>query len=233
LRAIILLTTLAVAGCSTLRDVYRDPSTGFSVRDNERQRHGIGLSTFGLLGASGDRGEPGPLHPAVLEYVMAAEEGPLARYYHLLLQHSAPPERAMRDLAMLQSEATRLAASEAVRGHHYARALAQRISRPVLRALAMPGRYGGCAGVYWGVPADIEAGVLLPEYEYDEREEMRTVIQRYQGAEMVVVHSDALYDSLAWDLSAVPGAFDAGADLDFDTVAATIVPLHAAGEASL
>jgi hypothetical protein len=212
-RALAVLALLA--GC---REIYTDPATGFSVQYNQRHHRGVGLSLFGIVPFDGDRGEPGTLNPAVIEYVFGAAEGPFARYYDLVLRIPDKPPAVTKDLAALGQFAS---------GRDYARALGRRLAPYVNEAMAIPGsRFDGTAGVYWGLPADLDAGILLANYERDGWSEMRTTIVRYESVKVVVVHSSGMREMLAWDVSAVPGAFDRKAKLDYDTVAAKIVPLH-------
>lgn len=225
MRALIAAVAL-LAACADHRVVHRDPATGFAVAHNQRLMRGIGLTLLGVLPLDGDRGEPGRLHPAVIEYVLGAAEGPIARYYALLIEHPSPPERARRDIQTLAAEAARVLPPGAhPSGVDYARALGRLLAEPINRALSIDGRFGGSAGLYWGVAADLESRVLLAPSER-EHDSMRTVVHRFERTRMVVVHSSGLHSMLAWDLSAVPGAFDPGASLDYRTVASRAVPLH-------
>ena len=219
------IAMLAV-GCANARDVYRDATTGFSVKQGERVMRGIGISLLGVMAADGDRGEAGKLHPAVIEFVLGSADGSLARYYALIINHPAPPDRARRDILALEPEAIgTLPPGARPSGADYARALARRLSVPINRALAIDGSFGGTAALHWGVAADLEAGILLGP-EQRERSRMSTVIHRYERTRMVISRSNGTHRMLAWDLSAVPGAFDPGARLDYQTVASAAVPLH-------
>jgi len=221
-----LLVALIVAtGCAASngkaqgREVYKDTPTGFSVRFNERVE-------------LGGKGEVGEIHPAVLEYILAAGEGPLAAYYDLILGLSSPPPRARDDLRALASDARQLAAGEAPTGRHYARALARRLAPDINRALATPVQpgiltYEGTAGLWWGLPADLVANVLLRDYEKEHMgTALRTVVYRYASVDLVEVRSSGTPQVLTWDVSNISGAFDPKAKLEYAGVASRIVALH-------
>lgn len=218
---------VAVAGCGgNARDVFRDNTTGFSIAHNERIMRGVGVSLWGVVAIDGDRGERGALNPAVIEFVLGAPESPLARYYALVIAHPAPPERARLDIIALRAEAAHeLPPGARPSGIDYARALARKITPSINRALSTDGRYTGSAAINWGVAADLELGILLSDRE-SEHARLKTVIHRFEKTRMVIAHSSGTHRMLAWDLSNVPGAFDATAELDYDRVAALAIPLH-------
>ena len=225
-----------VAGCAVKpksRIIYRDPQSGFSIKHSEQ--------------FLGKRGEPGEVHPAVLEYVLANEASPLAAYYELVLAQPGAPPQAHVDLSVLAIDAQRLAAGRRPRGLDYARALARRIAMSVNQALAhrsgklekfqyansagSGGSWGhgfeGTAALWWGVPVDLEARLFKRDYELDWGEtSMRTVIYRYESLGLIVLRSSGTEQQYVWDVSAVPGAFDPRAKLDYDTVARQAIALH-------
>ncbi len=209
------------------RVVFVDKATGFSVRCNE---------SMGVVAGTGAaRGEVGEIHPAVIEYVLTAEEGPLPAYYDLVLGLASPPPKVRDDLRALVPEATRLAGSEKPVGRHYARALARSLASEINRALsAEPGKgwsaivdFRGTAALWWGLPADLDANVLLHDYERQFQEpKLRTVIYRNASQGLVVLRSSGTDRVYVWDVSGIPGAFDTKAPLDYGAVASKIVALH-------
>jgi len=225
-RAAVLLV-VATTGC---REVYQDSFTGYSVRSNQRYYRGIGLTANGILPVDGDRGEAGVVNPGVLEYVFAAPEGPFARYYDLMLSLRDPPDAVRADVYALDAAARQdLAAGVAPGGRDYARALGRKLAGPINRAFAMTGgRFEGTAGVYWGMPVDLDRGIVLAPEERDGQHEMVNTIIRYQRVGLIVIHSSALQNLLIWDVSEVRGAFDEAAALDRGSLEA-IAALHPIG----
>jgi len=230
MRALVLV--LVLAGCPARpnklpeveygRVVFVDKSTGFEVRFNEFDT---------LL----ERGEVGEVHPAVLEYVLSAEESPLAAYYDLVLGIASPPRRAAKDLASLADEAKRFAGSVAPRGRHYARALARRLAPAINTALRLKfdnddvndTQALGTAALWWGLAADLDANVLQRRYERKARgTTMRTVIFRHLSAGLIVVRTSGTDRVFVWDIGGIPGAFNPKLPLEYDTVASQIVALH-------
>ena len=229
---------VALTGCtiaSKSRVVYREQATNFQVRHNE-----------GILGK---RGEPGEIHPAVLEYVLSTAEGPLVAYYDLLLELPQAPVRAATDLRQFAPTAAQLAGNRSPAGKDYARAVArhvlpqlnvalkhgpQKSGKPIDGSLlstnpspSFGGTFEGTAGLWWGLPADLDANVLLPEYAYDYGETaLRTVIYRYASLGLVAIRSSGTTRVYIWDVSSVPNAFQPAAPLDIATVTKHIVPLH-------
>lgn len=232
------IVILCVAACNQAKSrvVFRDANgTDFQVRHNE-----------GILGK---RGEPGEIHPAILEYVLSTAESPLVAYYDLVLELREPPARVALDLRVLTREATQLADGKQPNASHFARALARRVIPHLNTALKHgPQRSGkildgsllgtnpspsvgitfeGTAGLWWGVPADLDANVLLREYEYRYGETaLRTVVYRYASLGLVAVRSSGTTRECVWDVSAIPNAFEPSKPLDVATVAKQIVPLH-------
>lgn len=220
-----------LVGCTALmakRDVYIDAPTGYSVRFNQRYHRGIGLSSDGVLPKDGDRGEPGEINPAILEYILASPESPFTRYYDLVLALDDKPKDVVEDLEQLEAIARpRTKPGIALRGKHYARALARKVGNYINAALATPAQdFPGTAGVYWGIAVDLEAGIPLLDAERADEPMMRNTILRFASVGLIVIHSSATETMFAWDVSKVPGAFDRNATLDSATVAKYIVALH-------
>jgi hypothetical protein len=232
-RGALVVLSIALAGCPPRgnkldelkygRVVYADKDTGFEVRHNEMDQLFV------------ERGEVGELHPAVLEYILSADEGPLAAYYDLILGLASPPRRAATDLEQLAPEAIRLAGSATPRGHHYARALARKLAPEINRTLNLKWaneefneiQFLGTAGLWWGLAADLDANVLQRRYERSFRgRTLRTVIIRHASAGLVVVRTSGTDRMFVWDIGGIPGAFDPTKPLDYDAVAAQIVALH-------
>jgi hypothetical protein len=226
---------IALAACSpniVFRNiVFRDPDTGYSVgwRDERSIRR--------WPPEIGDRGEPGDVNPAIIEYIFAAPEGPFARYYDLVLSLADRPRAVNADLAALEAEARKeLRKGDSPRGRDFARALGRKLARPICDAFRGPvswparyfttGRFEGMAVVRWGVAVDVDDSISTPEYECDCNAKIYTTILRYQSVQLIVMHSSATRQVLAWDVSNIPGAFQWDAPLDQPTVAARIVALH-------
>lgn len=203
--------------------VYLDPMTGCSVSYDVGPPVGPPRK--------GDNGEPGPVNPALIEYIFAAPESPFVRYYDLVLSLANRPDIVNADLAALDVEArTGVDVNASPRGRDYARALGRKLVDPILIALAREGaRFQGVATVRWGVPVDFDAGVPLVEYESGFNTATETTILRYQQAALLVVHSNATRQMLTWDVSDIPGAFQRDVPLDPSTVTARIVALHPVG----
>lgn len=200
--------------------VYLDSVTGCSVSYDVSSPVGPPRN--------GDNGEHGPVNPALIEYIFAAPESPFARYYDLVLSLANRPEVVNADLASLDVEArTGIDAGASPRGRDYARALGRRLTGPILLALARDGvRFQGVATVRWGIPVDLDAGVPLVNDEAGAKTATEATILRYQHVALLVVHSNATWQMLTWDVSEVPGAFQWNAPLERATVAARIVALH-------
>ncbi len=215
------VVAVALGGCT---QVYKDSRTGFEVTSNAKVTLGPGFIN------DTSSAQRGPLHPAVIEYVIGAPEGPIARYYDVMLRLSKPPRVARADMAALEPDARALAAGGRVTGHHYARALGRRLVPHVNRALvAKPNarEISGTAGLRWGVPTDLDRGRVRDEYErIPGFTTMRTTLSRYETVQLVMMSSTGTETLYAWDMSAVPGAFGEDAALDYDTVAATAKALH-------
>lgn len=200
--------------------VYLDPVTGCSVSYNASSPVGPPRDD--------DNGEPGPVNPALIEYLFAAPEGPFARYYDLVLSLADRPDVVRADLASLHVEArTGIDPSASPRGCDYARALGRRLAGPILLALTREGaRFQGVATVRWGIPVDLDAGVPLVDDESGTKTAAEATFLRYQHAALLVIHSNATRQMLAWDVSEIPGAFQWDAPLEQATVATRIVALH-------
>jgi len=200
--------------------VYHDAVTGDSVRANW-------LYSPAPI-TPGERGEPGDVNPAVIEYIVAAPEGPFARYYDLVLSLVNRPRVVDIELAALHDEAVKgLRTGDSPRGRDYARALGRRLARPIRDALRVRGGlYEGSASVHWGIPVDLDSGVPLLASESDDATQTYTTIFRYESAGLLIIHSSATQQMLAWDVSEVPGAFQWEAPLDQPALAARIVALH-------
>jgi hypothetical protein len=200
--------------------VYRDPVTGCSVSYDVGPPVGPPRK--------GDNGEPGPVNPALIEYIFAAPESPFVRYYDLVLSQVNRPDVVNADLAGLDVEARRgVDAGASPRGRDYARALGRKLVDPILLALAREGaRFQGVATVRWGIPVDLDAGVPRVEYESGVNTATEATILRYQQVALLVVHSNATRQMLTWDVSEIPGAFQWNPPLERATVAARIVALH-------
>jgi hypothetical protein len=220
---------LLAIGCARTGDgrvIYRDPVVaGFAVKHNEHMH--------------AKAGELGAIHPAVLEYVLASPEGPLAAYYDFVLALPDRPLPVTADLERLAGAARALGGDQPT-GEHYARALARMLAPHINRALSTPGGepvqegpqsafrvFEGTAGLWWGVPVDLEAGTLLRDYERPLYEyALRTVVYRHASVSLVAIRSSGTAREYVWDVSEVPGAFDPSAELDHERVAATIARLH-------
>ena len=225
IRALLVIALAACGGPKGLEPtgwvIYRDPASGYTVRYNESFQS--------------NEAETGTIHPAVLEYVLGAEEGPLAAYYDLALGLRSPPAAVKADLDTLAPDARKLA-SGTPHGKDFARALARKLAAPINQALAKETKpstlikytFNGTAGLWWGPAADLERGVLLRDYERAELPgvALRTVVLRHASIDVVEVVSSGTGRRYAWDVAGVPGAFDANATLDYATVAAHIIALH-------
>ena len=224
---IVILIALTACGRNI---VFRDPVTGYSVSWR------LERSIRGWPPEMGERGEPGDVNPAIIEYIFAAPEGPFARYYDLVLSLADRPPAVNADLAALESEARKeLRKGASPRGRDYARALGRKLARPIRDTFRGPGwwvpflwtgRFEGMAVVRWGVAVDVDDGIPTPEYENDPNAKIYTSILRFQSVQVIVMRSSATRRVLAWDVSDIPGAFQWDAPLDQPTVAARIVTLH-------
>lgn len=200
--------------------IYSDQMTGYSVKSNWRYSRGLTL-------LEGELGEPGDVNPAVIEYIFSAPEGPFAHYYDLVLSLVHRPHVVDVDLAALHAEARKgLPQGDSPRGRDYARALGRKLAGPIRDALRAKGPYAGNASVHWGIPVDLDSGIPLRRYECDGATETYTTIFRYQSVGLLLIHSSAMQQMLAWDVSELPGAFQWDAPLDQPAVAARIVALH-------
>jgi len=221
---------LALTACRRENLVYSDLATGYFVSSRDRHARGVGLDASGALRSDGDLGESGDLNASVIEYIFAAPEGPFARYYDLVLRLAVRPPGVAVDLAALEATAkTCIAAGATPSGRDYARALGRKLAHAINNALRAGGdRFGGTAGIHWGVPVDLHTGIVLADHEQDGETEMHTTLVRHASVGLVVVHSSARLPMLVWDVSEVPGAFESGTPLDFNMVAARIIALHPA-----
>lgn len=243
---------MAIAGCHFEvfkhgNSVYFERANGYSVELN--WRHSRAGTVFPVQ--FGDVGEPGALNAGVIEFVFAAADSPIARYYDLMLSLPHLPRVVDADLAALRSEMSSAASPRSLTGRDYARALGRKLATPINVALGGTGnrvhlrarewllgalngglfragnRVTGTAGVLWGIPVDLDAGIPLVDYEQHEGiRTMQTTLLRYESVALLFMHSSATQDVLVWDLSDLPGAFQTSPVLDQATVAAHIVALH-------
>jgi hypothetical protein len=224
-----LLVMVAACPMAAKRDIYTDTPTGYSVRFNQRHHRGIGMTSDGIAPKDGDRGEPGYIKLEVLEYIFASPESPFTRYYDLVLALDDRPKDVVADLKQLEAIARpRTKPGIALRGKHYARALARKLAKSINDALTSPGSaFQGTAGVYWGMSVDLDSEIPLIGDERDGEPYMRNTIIRYASVGLIVIHSSATQSMFVWDVSKVPGAFDrTNTTLDSATVAKHIVALH-------
>jgi hypothetical protein len=75
---------------------------------------------------------------------------------------------------------------------------------------------------------DVDSRLVKREFER-RGEQLQTTLFRYRSNQMVVMYSTLDRRTFAWDLSMVPGAFDATARLEYADVAAHVRPLHPVG----
>jgi hypothetical protein len=222
---------LAVTACkvTNLNTVYRDPTTGYTVTTGERRARGASE----WIPIYVDRGEPGDVNPAIIEYIFAAPEGPFARYYDLALALKDRPRVVDVDLAELAPEAqVGLGPGARLQGRDYARALGRKLARPIRDAMrfrnvlvgAIP--LAGAAGIHWGIPVDLDAGIPLTAYERGNDNEMHVAIFRFESVGLITLYSTATTRVLVWDVSQIHGAFTWSAPLSAAAVNADIVPLH-------
>jgi hypothetical protein len=202
------LITIVLTACQTA--IYFDPVTGFPVS------------------STGDRGEPGEVNPAIVEYIITAPEGPFVRYYDLMLSLENRPQSVDADLAALDAEARRgRAPGDSPRGRDYARALGRKVAGQIHDTLRAKGtRSEGTVSLHWGISIDLDAGLPLQGQEHGSNAETHATILRYQSLWLFVLRSSATRQMLAWDVSELPGAFQWGAPLDKNAVAGRIVALH-------
>jgi hypothetical protein len=219
---VVVLASCHIGAFEHVNSVYVEPTTGYSVEANWRYNRAGNVWPLQF----GDVAEPGPLNPRVIEFVFAADDSPVARYYDLMLSLPQRPPRVAADLAALRHEmGSAASASPAPTGRDYARALARKLAAHINGALG-----AGSAGVLWGIPVDLDAGIPLLEYEHEGIRTMQTTLLRYESVGLLVMHSSAMQEVLVWDLGDLPGAFRASPPLDQATVDAHIVALHPAAQ---
>ena len=225
---------IALAGCGLqalerMNSQYFEPASGYSVKRN--WRHSRAGNVWPLQ--FGDVGEPGALNPGVIEFVFAAADSPITRYYDLVLSLSHRPRSVDADLAALRAQMATAASptpAPALTGRDYARALGRKLAAPISDALGSAGiQVAGSAGVLWGMPVDLDAGIPLVDYEHEGVGTMQTTLLRYESVALLIMHSSATQDVRVWDLGDLPGAFQASPVLEQATVTAHIVALHPGG----
>ena len=224
---VVVLASCHIDSLEHMNSVYVERPSGYSVEQNWRYNRAGNLWPLQF----GDVAEPGGLHPGVIEFVFAANNSPVARYYDLILSLPHRPRAVDDDLAARRKEMDSAASTGRVlAGCDYARALARKLAAPINVALRSSGTFvtgsGGTAGVLWGIPVDLDAGVPLVTYEREGIRTMQTTLLRYQSVGLLVVHSSATDHVQVWDLANLPAAFQADSELDQATIAARIVPLH-------
>jgi hypothetical protein len=212
---ILLLAAAILSGSCQPATVY-EGTTGYSVKT--------------IIKNAGTAGEAGPIHPAVIEYALAAPGSPLLDYFATALnERRRGGGRHGDDLRELDGEVGVVAGSDLrATARAYARARAHRLAAPIAEGLATP-RTGQAAGtVVLRCCQTVDPDRLVFADRLGLRGPVMIVLIRYQAAQLLFMRVTGAWVAreLSWDLSAVPGAFDPRARLDPATVGRTIVALH-------
>jgi hypothetical protein len=173
--------------------------------------------TVQIDGAIG--GEPGELHPAVIEFMFVSPQGPFLDYYRAALAADDPPVHLER----LEEIAAALAGSGPPSERHYAAARARTLAIHINEGLVQGGITPGSVTLQCCATADPDSNRLHPGLVFARivvNEPLSVVRMDWEDARTKV--------ELTWDLRRVPGAFDPSAELHFEQVAASAAPLHRA-----
>ncbi len=153
------------------------------------------------------------LHPAVIEYLYAAPEGPFRSYYDAAL--SVDSGFVADDLKRWADDARAIAAGAPVTGEHYARAVGRHWAAKIAKSI----KTGGATVVVCCRRVDPISGTVMNEAV------ARGMFVSFK-AQVVGFGSTSYSVALTWNLQYVPNAFAPDQPLDFETVARTIEPLH-------
>jgi hypothetical protein len=202
-RAAWLVIALVIGG-GCLKTYYVDGKLGYYVTSIEHPRGGA----------------RGQLHPSLIEYIFAEQDGPWLAYYGALLAR----DRGNADLTELEASAREIASGRAPRAVDYARARGRKLAIAINTGLGADGVEPGAVKVRSPRSVDRDTGELDKWFTITE----------------LIVHADAKVVRVSWtdprtnrtltyDLSRLPAAaFDPRATLSYDEVARRVRPLHPA-----
>ncbi len=230
---------LAALACASSCAVWRGFNDAINQRDRLTQRvESTADGWYGVWGNAGRKAEHGPLHPAVVEFVFAQPGGPFARSidYALALEASPPDrkklaedERTMVKASVALVRRLRKDVGKDADSLALTRAFGRYLARWVRKGVAMHGNQGGTVRITWGVvPYRVATKTGYRVHPW----RLFCDLSRFERARIVLLRCEwDDHDSVwAWDLRFVPEAFDAKAELSFEQVAASAVPLHDAPE---